>query len=153
MDAILDMALNPQNVLKHCRNLLKKKGVLVVKVANNYSKLQLHLLEEGKLQRDYWLDETGHPSYFGKDSLKYFVEDNGYIMIDLCCESLIDLNLFNDLTNYYEVDGVGKKCYEARVEMENMYSDISQELTLELFKIYAQMGFGREIVGVFTSRE
>ena len=63
-----------------------------------------------------------------------------------------DLNLFNDLTNYYEVPGIGKKCYEARVEMENMYNDISPELTLELFRIYAQMGFGREIVGVFVKK-
>lgn len=150
MDAFLDMALNPKNVLDNCTELLDENGVLVVKVANNYSRLQLHLLENGKLKKEYWLDEKGHPSYFGKDSLKTFVEANGYEMIDLSCESLIDLNLFNDLTNYYEVPGVGKKCYEARVEMENMYNDISPELSLELFRIYAQMGFGREIVGVFV---
>ena len=150
MDAFLDMALNPKKVLDNCKELLDENGVLVVKVANNYSRLQLHLLENGKLKKEYWLDEKGHPSYFGKDSLKTFVEANGYEMIDLSCESLIDLNLFNDLTNYYEVPGVGKKCYEARVEMENMYNDISPELSLELFRIYAQMGFGREIVGVFV---
>lgn len=152
MDAFLDMALNPKKVLDNCTELLDENGVLVVKVANNYSRLQLHLLENGKLKKEYWLDEKGHPSYFGKDSLKTFVEANGYEMIDLSCESLIDLNLFNDLTNYYEVPGIGKKCYEARVEMENMYNDISPELTLELFRIYAQMGFGREIVGVFVKK-
>lgn len=152
MDAFLDMALNPKKVLNNCKELLDENGVLVVKVANNYSRLQLHLLENGKLQKEYWLDEKGHPSYFGKDSLKTFIEANGYEMIDLICESLIDLNLFNDLTNYYEVPEAGKKCYEARVEMENMYSDISPELTLDLFRIYAQMGFGREIVGVFVKK-
>lgn len=83
MDAFLDMALNPKMVLDNCTELLDENGVLVVKVANNYSRLQLHLLENGKLKKEYWLDEKGHPSYFGKDSLKTFVEANGYEMIDL----------------------------------------------------------------------
>ena len=74
MDAFLDMSLNPENDLDNCRKLLKKNGILVIKVANNYSKLQLHLLETGKLKKEYWLDEGGHPSYFGKESLKKFVE-------------------------------------------------------------------------------
>lgn len=153
MDSFLDMSLNPKYVIENCMSLLKEDGLLIVKVANNYSKLQLHLLEKGKLKKEYWLDEMGHPYYFGKDGLKKFVESIGFKMIDLYSESLIDLNLLNDLTNYYEISGIGRKCYEARVEMENLYDSISPELTLDLLKIYARMGIGREIVGVFIKNK
>lgn len=152
MDAFLDMSLNPTRVLENCRELLENNGVLIIKVANNYSKLQLHLLEKGKLKQEYWLDETGHPFYFSKDGLQKFVEANGYKMCDLYSESLIDLNLLNDITNYYEVSNVGKKCYEARIEMETFYDSISPELTLDLLRTYAKMGIGREIVGIFVKQ-
>lgn len=149
MDSALDMMLEPDKVVDMCRELLSEQGILLIKVANNYSKVQTSLLEAGQLQKEYWLDDPGHPSYFNKDGFKNFMKAHQFECIDLYGESFIDLNLFNTLTNYYEKPSVGKECYKAKLQLENMMHEISSEQALNVFRILGDMGFGREIIGVF----
>jgi len=150
MDSALDMMLDPQQVIAYCGDLLQENGILLIKVANNYSPLQTSLLESGQLTKEYWLDDPGHPSYFNKDGFKRFMQAQGYRCVDFYGESFIDLNLLNPLTNYYEKQGVGKQCYEAKLQLENMMHNISPEKALEVFHLMGEMGFGREIIGVFV---
>lgn len=149
IDSALDMMLNPAQVIGQCKEILSENGILLVKVANNYSQLQQALLETGQLRAEYWLDDPGHPSYFNRDGLCRFMEAQGLQCVDFYGESFIDFNLFNPLTNYYERAGVGKDCYHAKVQLENMMHAISPEKSLEVFRLLGEMGFGREIIGVF----
>lgn len=55
MDAVLDMVLNPKELIEKCDAILAEEGIFFIKVANNYSDLQIKLINEGKLKRDYWL--------------------------------------------------------------------------------------------------
>lgn len=152
MDSVLDMMLEPAKVIRYCEQVLAPDGILVIKVANNYSMLQTTLLESGALKKEYWLDDPGHPSYFNKDGFKKFMEANGFLCVDFLGESFIDFNLLNPLTNYYEKSGVGKECFKAKLQLENMIHDISVEQSLQLFRILGDMGFGREIIGVFVRK-
>lgn len=149
MDSSLDMMLNPEEIVEHFSGILKENGIVLIRVGNNYSVLQLKLLEDGKLKRDYWLDESGHPSYFNKDGMMHMMEAHGYRCVDFFGESFIDLNLTNDLTNYYENPQAGKSCYRSKVYLENLMHEISPEKTLEVFRILGDMGLGREIIGIF----
>lgn len=149
MDSVLDMMVHPKEVLELCKKLLKETGVILIKVANNYSVLQTHLLEKGKLKDTYWLDIPGHPSYFNRMGLIRLMEDLGYDCLDTFGESFIDLNLVNDDTNYYEKSGVGKNCYQAKVELENLMHSISPEKTLDVFRTLGEMGLGRELIEIF----
>lgn len=47
---------------------------------------------------------------------------------------------------------MGKDGYKARIQLEKMMNDISPEKSLEIFRLLGQMGFGREIIGVFKKR-
>ena len=152
MDAALDMMLNPEQVVGYCKELLAENGVLVIKVANNYSPLQIKLLQEGKLTKEHWLDETGHISYFNKDGLIRFMDFHGYTCANVYGEGYIELNLFNDSTNYYEHKDAGKGCYQSKIEIENMLHEISPKQALEVFRILGNMGWGREIAGVFKKK-
>lgn len=51
MDAAFDMMLEQDEVLGLCHKLLSDEGVMVIKVANNYSMLQRTLLETGQLTK------------------------------------------------------------------------------------------------------
>ncbi len=153
MDSVLDMMVNPKKILTLCREILTEEGVLLIKVANNYSLLQQHLLEEGKLSDTHWLDQEGHPSYFNREGLIHLLNDYGYECLDTFGESFIDLNLVNDDTNYYEKAGVGKNCYWAKVDLENFMHQLSMEKTLEVFRILGEMGLGREVIGLFRMKK
>lgn len=153
MDSVLDMMVEPRKNLKLCRELLTEDGVLLIKVANNYSLWQQHLLEEGKLSDTYWLDREGHPSYFNRKGLIRLLEDYGYDCLDTFGESFIDLNLANEDTNYYEKAGVGKNCYWAKIDIENFMNELSIEKTLEIFRLLGEMGLGREVICLFKKKE
>lgn len=149
IDSALDMMLEPEKVAALCRRLLADDGIFLVKVANNYSPLQLSLLEEGVLSQEYWLDDPGHPSYFNRDGFLRFMQAQGFCCVDFYGESFIELNLLNPLTNYYENKSVGKDCFQAKLNLENRLHAISPQKSLELFHILGEMGFGRELIGVF----
>lgn len=153
MDSVFDMMLNPKKVLELVKSILKPQGILLIKVANNYSLLQKKLLEEGKIQDTYWLDIQGHPSYFNREGLINLLSAYGYVCVDFYGESFIDFNLLNSNTNYYENKKVGKSCYWAKVELENLLHNISPEKALEVFRLLGEMGLGREIIGLFRLNE
>lgn len=151
MDSVLDMMVNPDKVLDLCKPLLKKGGILFIKVANNYSVLQKYLLEKNKLRDTYWLDNPGHPSYFNRNGLLNLLKAHGYRNVDFYGESFIDFNLLNDNTNYYEDKNVGKSCYWAKIELENLMHELDVEKALNVYKLLGEMGLGREIIGVFMA--
>ena len=149
MDAVLDMVQDQERLLELIKPLLNEDGVVVCKVGNNYSDFQLKLLEKEILSKEYWLDEKGHTYYFNKDGLINFFGAYGYECKDIYAEGLIEFNLFNELTNYYENPKVGKACWKAKLNTENMLHHISPEKTNEIMRIFGQMGLGRELVGIF----
>lgn len=149
MDQSLDMMLEPEKVLKLCKNILQNDGVMIIKVANNYSVLQEYLIKTQKVDREFWLDEEGHPYYFNKEGLIKFLNAFGYRCENVYGESFIDFNLLNDKTNYYRDKTVGKSCYYARIELELLMEKLSEEKTLEIYRLLGEMGLGREIMGVF----
>lgn len=120
-----------------------------INVSNNYSMLQLKLLRDKKIEKDYWLDIEGHPSYFNPEGLKNLCETVGLERIGVYGESFVDFNLINPDTNYYENPSVGKNCYKARNYLDNWMMDISIEKTVEINKLLGEMGFGRTTTGIF----
>lgn len=148
-DMMLDMTQKPELVIQECKKLLSKDGIMWINVSNNYSMLQMKLLMDGKIKKDYWLDKEGHPVYFNTEALRQFGTENELELLDIYGESFIDLNLANDLTNYYENGNVGHNCYEARVYLENLMMDISMEKFVEISRLLGEMGFGRTVTGIF----
>lgn len=151
IDSALDMMLEPGKIIGLCKRLLNDGGIMIIKVANNYSLLQQSLLATGQLANEYWLDDPGHPSYFNRDGLQCFMAEQGFRCVDFYGESFIDFNLLNPRTNYYENPEAGKDIYRAKLQLENMMHDISPKKALDVFRTLGEMGFGREIIGVFRA--
>lgn len=152
MDSSLDMMVNPRKVVELCKDIINPDGIMCIKVANNYSMLQTKLLEEGKLKKEYWLDDPGHPSYFNRLGLIAFFKDCGFDCVDFYGESFIDLNLLNVNTNYYENPSVGKSCFNAKMELEKLMHNVSLEKTMQVYGLLGEMDLGREMIGVFRKR-
>lgn len=149
IDSVLDMVQDAQKLLELVKKVLKPDGVLACKVGNSYSALQMHLLSDGTLKEEYWVDEKGHPWYFDKEGFLALLRDHGYQCEDLYSEGLAEFFLFHELTNYYENPKVGKACYKAKIRLENMMHQISAQQTNEVMRQLAKMGIGRELAGIF----
>lgn len=153
MDGVLDMVQDAEKLLELVKKVLDAGGIFACKVGNNYSALQMHLLSDGTLKEEYWLDEKGHPRYFDKEGFLALMHDHGYQCEDLYSEGLAEAFLFNELTNYYENSEIGKACYRAKIRFENMMHQISAEQTNEVMRQFAKMGIGRELAGIFRLQQ
>jgi 2-polyprenyl-3-methyl-5-hydroxy-6-metoxy-1,4-benzoquinol methylase len=150
MDNILEHVLEPLDVLKTVRSLLTTDGLLIIEVPNDFSKLQMRLIEMGVISEPCWVAIPDHISYFNHEGLKSLAEAAGLKQRSVMADFPIDFALFNPLTNYMADKGTGKSCHTARVEIENMMHAISVEGVNTLYESLAGLGLGRQITGFFS---
>lgn len=148
-DRCLDMVDDVDVCLDNIKKVMGRQSILVVKVANNYSNLQRMLLKKGEIKEEYWLDDPDHTGYFNREGMIARLDANGLECIDFYGDTFVDFQLSNPFTNYYEKPETGKAAHKSTVRLENLFHDISIERTVEIFRMLGDMGFGREIVGVF----
>lgn len=153
MDRVLDMVLEPEECIRLAGALMGDTSILVIKVANNYSHLQQMLLYSGDLQKDYWLDDPAHTGYFNREGLVCLLEACGFELLDFYGDTFVDFQLLNPFSNYYEKPETGKAAHNTAVRLENLFHVLAPEKTVEMYRILGDMGFGREIVGVFRKRK
>ncbi len=150
MDNVLEHVLDPEYFVLELKNILTPSGVLIVEVPNDFSKLQSYLMNENKIDREFWIAYPDHLSYFNYKGLKNIFVENGWNALDISCDFPIDMHLLNENTNYVQDKSKGKSVHFARVEWENLLDEISVEKANQLFSIYAEMGLGRNLIGYFT---
>lgn len=135
-------------LLNNLKELFSPEGVLFIRVGNYFSPLHKELMKRGILEQDTWCDRMGNTAYFGKDTLKHFLEEIGYECLEWYGDSFLDFNLINPAANYYKVEGAGKACYQAMLDIEDLIAEESLEKMVEMEKIMGSMGFGRHITCV-----
>ena len=149
MDNVLEHVIDPAYFVQKLPVLLAPKGVLCVEVPNDFSPLQARLLENGTIDREFWVVTPDHLSYFNYEGLRNLFVHHGWSVLSIGSDYPIDLNLFNPNTNYVMDKAKGKSVHHARVAIENMLDELSPELTIQLFETFAQMGLGRNLIGYF----
>lgn len=153
VDRVLDMVDDIDVCLDKIKGIMSERSILVIKVANNYSNLQRMLLQKGEMKEEYWLDDPDHTGYFNREGMIARLEANGFECMDFYGDTFVDFQLINPFSNYYEKPETGKAAHGTIVRLQNMFHDISMERTVEIYRMLGDMGFGREIVGVFKKRE
>ncbi len=150
LDNVLEHVIDPEYFVNAFKKILNPKGVLIVEVPNDFSVLQKHLMDTGRIDREFWVAYPDHLSYFNFEGLKALFEQNDWSTIEITCDFPIDMNLLNENTNYVMDKTKGKSVHFARIEWENLLDSISIENANELFAVYAKMGLGRNLIGYFT---
>jgi 2-polyprenyl-3-methyl-5-hydroxy-6-metoxy-1,4-benzoquinol methylase len=149
MDHILEHVLDPEKLLRVCRQLVSKRGAIMIQVPNDFSILQKYLIRRKLVNKKYWIAPPDHISYFNIKSLETLCKYVGLKKIQLITDFPIDINLLNNNSNYINNPELGKSSHLARVEFENLIHKISKERTIELYSSFANLGLGREIAGFF----
>lgn len=148
-DLFIECCVDPIKTLENMKSVIMPDvGIVIVRVANCLSPLHMQLLESGILQENTWFNRTGNFSYFGKESLKNFLENLGYECMEWYGDTFVDFNLINPLSNYYDVKDTGKICYKAMLDIEDIMESVSLGKMVELEKIMGDMGLGRHITCV-----
>ena len=152
MDRTLNMVYDADQCIELVKGLMTERSILIIKVANDYSYLQQSLLERRKLQKEYWLDAPNQTRYFNRKGLLCLLDAHGFECVDFYGDTFVDFQLINPFSNYYEKPETGKAAHGTIVRLQNMFHDISMERTVEIYRMLGEMGFGREIVGIFKKK-
>lgn len=146
---VLEHVINPEALIDSLKSLIKPNGIVLIQVPNDFSYIQEKLEVNNYISKPYWLAIPDHLSYFTNEGLINLMDSKGFHAEHMSTDFPIDFNLFNADTNYVENSGKGKNVHMSRVEIENMFHEISVDKTNKLYEVLASMGLGREIIGFF----
>ncbi len=147
LDNVLEHVLEPADLLRLCRSLLKPDGTLVVEVPNDFSALQQHLLDSGQIDRPFWVVLPDHLSYFNQPGLRSLAAHTGWHVAKVIGDQPIDLNLLNPATNYVMDRTAGKGAHQARLAQDNfLLRTASLPAVAAYYEALAGVGLGRNIV-------
>lgn len=120
----------------HC--LLESRGLLYIRVPNDFNPLQLAARE--KLGADpWWIAVPDHVNYFDVESLCGTCRQLGFEPIDTQADFPMELFLLMGL-NYIGDPELGSRCHQYRVEAER---SMPSEVRRRLFRSFAAGGIGR----------
>ncbi len=150
LDNVLEHVIEPLALLGALRKLASSGALLVIEVPNDFSALQLEALASGTVSRPFWIALPDHLSYFNQAGLVALCAAAGWHKKRVLADYWIDFNLLNPRTNYVEDREAGKPCHRARMAAESLMMSISPEKTNALYEALAELGLGRQIVGIFA---
>jgi len=151
LDNILEHVLEPLELLGLCKQLSKEKGVLIIEVPNDFSRLQTHLYNNKIIDKQFWVAIPDHISYFNKAGLANICREAGWQSLRFLSDFPIDFNLANKEANYVMDRTKGKAAHQQRVLLDNLFHTISIEDTNKLYEALADLGMGRQIIGIFSN--
>lgn len=149
LDNLLEHVIDPLSLLTDCKKLATSNTTLVIEVPNDFSAAQKLLLEDGHIDKEFWVVLPDHLNYFSKESLDNISLKAGWQNYFSMADFPIDFCLFNEDSNYVIDKSKGKKCHYSRVEIDNLMHSISVENTVEYYKILALLGLGRQIISFY----
>ncbi|MDB5270132.1 MAG: hypothetical protein JWP58_3172 [Hymenobacter sp.] len=147
LDNVLEHVLEPADLLRQCRALVKPNGVLVVDVPNDFSALQQHLLNTGQIDRPFWVVLPDHLSYFTQPGLRNLAKATSWHVAKVIGDQPIDLNLLNPATNYVMDRAAGKGAHRSRLAQDNFLLHTAPlPAVAAYYEALAGVGLGRSIV-------
>jgi 2-polyprenyl-3-methyl-5-hydroxy-6-metoxy-1,4-benzoquinol methylase len=150
LDNVLEHVIDPLSLLINCNKLLSRGGVLMVEVPNDFSVIQNYLIQNGQVDKPFWVTFPDHLSYFNKDGLVNLAKDAGLRLVFAMGDFPIDINLMSPDTNYFRDKTKGKSCYKTKLAFENLIHSISLEDSVNFYSSLMNLGIGRCLTAFFV---
>jgi 2-polyprenyl-3-methyl-5-hydroxy-6-metoxy-1,4-benzoquinol methylase len=135
---VLEHVLNPIKTVEWAGDLLKKGGLLIVRVPNDFSEFQLAAKNHLK-KKEWWVVAPDHINYFNFASLNSVFTRNGFEVVysqgDFPMEMFL---LMGD--DYLKDPKVGNDCHQRRISFE---LGLPAELRRKIYQSNASIGMGR----------
>lgn len=146
LDNVLEHVLDPGRLLEDCLKLVEPKGILMIEVPNDFSRIQEYVLSNGYVDEPFWVVKPDHISYFNIDGIKSLCQSVGWNCFFSMTDYPIDFDIVNPKTNYIKDKSKGKASHKSRLEIESLLHSISLPNTISFYESLGRLGLGREII-------
>ena len=145
---VLEHVIDPRNLCSMMQSLLADSGLALITVPNDFSQAQLSALEQGFIDKEFWVSPPDHLNYFNTHTLTDFLGSQGWHVLDMISDFPVDWFLFNQSSNYVEDLSKGKQAHYARISIENMLHKSPLGNVIDFYRAAAKLGVGRDITVV-----
>ncbi len=149
---VLEHVIDPRQLLRDLKKILTKEGIIVIRVPNDFSDIQLKAKEFNFIKDDFWVSPPEHLNYFNSKNIIKFINSMDFKIIDLFSSFPIDFYLFHPGSNYIINEENGKDANQARVKLDLLMSQTGMENYYNLCKSWAKCGIGRNVSIVIKSK-
>lgn len=141
---VLEHMSDPAEVIKQIKKIIKKNGILVIDVPNEFNEFQLSGRDTHKLN-DWWIAPPNHLNYFSRDSLVNLLEKFDFEV--KICEASFPLEMFLLFGDNYVKDGkLGSSCHKKRVAFEqNLRKQGKTKFLKKFYRTLANLNLGRQV--------
>ena len=151
---VLEHVNNPIAVIEKAYSLLKKNGVIVVEVPNDFNPLQ-KLAQKTLKKKEWWVTLSSwsknsgniqHLNYFNFSSISDLLKRTGFKII--IKESTFPLELFLLMgQDYIKNPKIGKKIHLGRIQLEkNFEKGNAMQMKKTIYQKLAEVGIGRTAI-------
>ena len=155
---VLEHVRDPIEVIEKSYSLLKKDGIIVVEVPNDFNPLQ-KLAQKALNTKEWWITlsfgsknssnrlwNLQHLNYFNFSSISDLIKRTGFKIIRK--ESTFPMELFLLMgQNYVKNPKIGKKLHLERIQFEkNFVKRKETELKRKIYQKLAEIGIGRTAI-------
>jgi 2-polyprenyl-3-methyl-5-hydroxy-6-metoxy-1,4-benzoquinol methylase len=148
---VLEHVNDPITIIKKSYSLLKKGGVIVIEVPNDFNPLQ-KLVQKNLKKTEYWITlsnnskDIQHLNYFNFSSISDLIKRLGFKII--MKESTFPLELFLLMgQDYIKNPKIGEKIHLERIQFEKNFVKRKEiELKRTIYQKLAEIGIGRTAI-------
>ena len=145
LDKVLEHIPDPKQMITIAHDMLREKGLLCVKVPNDYSLFQRIAIKALGL-KSWWIAPPHHVNYFDFQSLTNLLEDSGFTIAHRTTSFPIDLFLLMGV-QYVDNAKLGRECHFKRVNLEMTFEKANEEAAKRSwYESMAELGIGREVI-------
>jgi len=143
---VLEHVIDPGAIIEKCHKLLDEKGILFIKVPNDFNKLQIAARAIFPVIPEYWLVPKEHYNYFNLDSIKGLVESLGFKVFKTEASFPVEFLLLSGI-DYIVNRDIGRSFYTHVKTMElNLKNNGFGDIKRDIYQKFSQMGIGRDIM-------
>lgn len=138
---VLEHIPQPHEVLTKLHRILKPMGIIIVRVPNDFSVLQMaahRWMDENK----WWISDPDHQNYFDFITLERTLAFTGYEMIEKTGDFPMEFFLLMG-DEYIGNDEIGAQCHEKRISFD---LSLTTNVRRRLYEKLAEIGMGRNIL-------
>lgn len=141
---ILEHIPYPADFLTNIKKNLKKDGIIIVEVPNEFNSAQLAYIKEKNI-RPYWFALPDHVNYFTRDGIENILERTGWKVSH--AEASFPMEMFLLMGDDYLADNsIGKKSFKKVVEMERILRAYDPGLVSRIYSALYRCNIGRSVI-------
>jgi 2-polyprenyl-3-methyl-5-hydroxy-6-metoxy-1,4-benzoquinol methylase len=141
---ILEHIVSPRGFLLQIKKHLKKDGIIIVEVPNEFSPLQMAYIKKQRVE-PYWIALPDHLNYFNQKELSGLMKNTGWKILHGHTSFPMELFLLMG-DDYLKDKTIGKMSFAKVVKMESVLREHDPGSVSELYSSLYKIGVGRSIV-------